>query len=110
MRSLLAYGVEEGVRESQSLAPSVFVDCSISSPVVRDPLASRRPLVEQRMQQPAHGLALQAGFAPEPATGPRYHLAPKAAQLREASRRPPAVFPPEERPPADSYANLISDA
>jgi len=36
------------------------------------------------MQQLAHGLQLQAGLAPQPRTGPYGHLAPKAAQGRQA--------------------------
>jgi hypothetical protein len=35
------------------------------------------------MQQLAHRLELQAGLAPQPLAGPRCHLAPEAAELRE---------------------------
>jgi len=36
------------------------------------------------MQQLAHGLELQAGLAPQLLTGPYGHLAPQAAQGRQA--------------------------
>ena len=35
------------------------------------------------MEQLAHRLEWQAGLAPQPLTGPRRHLAPEAAELRE---------------------------
>jgi hypothetical protein len=35
------------------------------------------------VQQPAHGLKLQAGLAAQPLTGPRRHLTPEALELRE---------------------------
>jgi len=37
------------------------------------------------VEQLAHGLQLQAGFAPQPRTGPRRDLAPEAAQGRQGA-------------------------
>src|SRR2546428_12732741 len=38
--------------------------------------------IKERVKQLAHGLELQAGFAPQPRTGPPRHPAPKAVQGR----------------------------
>jgi hypothetical protein len=41
--------------------------------------------VTQGVQELAHRLELQAGFAPQPRTGPYGHLAPEAAHGRQAA-------------------------
>ena len=40
--------------------------------------------ITERVEQHAHGLELQAGFAPQPRTGPYGHLALEAAHGRQA--------------------------